>query len=453
MEEYMRRILTLSGKRLEKFALKSGKPLPERDMVKRLFEEVEISLNSGESRVILLHGLRGVGKTTMLAQLYFKLLGRVSEKRIIYVSVDEIKMLGFRLMDVFESYEHAIGERLEELSEPTVFLLDEVHYDENWDLALKVAHDRAKNLVVVATGSSAMEIKLSTDLARRAKRLHVTPLTFTEYLHLKGIHTDAWIKDDLKKLLLTGEADGIEEKIREVLLGFDPIEVERYLVSGSLPLALSSREPLEDAYSIVERIVHWDLANAGFSREILEKAFSLMLMLASGESLNYDRLTARLGISRPVLAKLLSALEALEVIFPVRAYGSLGKAVRKTPKYKFLAPALRAAILNRFGFLETDEKTLGNLLEDAVALYLYLMAGRNLGLVTYDASKGGADFILSTPREKVVIEVGWGEKDDRQVRRTMRKVKADRGVVVHGGAFKRRGNIIWLPNEWFLLML
>jgi len=169
--------------------------------------------------------------------------------------------------------------------------------------------------------------------------------------------------------------------------------------------------------------------------------------------LNYDKLTARLGISRPVLAKLLSALEALEVIFPVRAYGSLGKAVRKTPKYKFLAPSLRAAILNRFGFLETDEKTLGNLLEDAVALYLYLMAGRNLGLVTYDASKGGADFILSTPREKVVIEVGWGEKDDRQVRRTMRKVKADKGIVVHGGAFKQKGNIIWLPNEWFLLML
>ncbi len=453
MEEYMRRTLTLGGTRLEKFAFKNGKPLPERPLLKKLMEEVDTFLNSGINRVVLLYGLRGVGKTTMLAQLYFKLLGMVRERRILYVSVDEVKMLGFHLPEVFEGYEHAIGERLEELSEPTVFLIDEAHYDEKWDLALKVAYDRARNLMIIATGSSAMEIKLSTDLARRAKKIHVTPLTFTEYLLLKGIHVDERIKSNFRKLLLTGEVDKTGEKIPRVLSSFDPIEVERYLISGSLPLALSSKEPLEEAYSIVERTVHWDLANMGFSREVLEKAFSLMLMLASGESLNYDRLTARLGISRPVLARLFSALEALEVVFPVRAYGSLGKAVRKTPKYKFLAPALRAAILNRFGFLDVDEKTLGNLLEDAVALYLYLMARENLGSVTYDAEKGGADFILSTPRGKVVVEVGWGEKDDRQVRKTMRKIKAERGLVVHGGEVRREGEVIWLPKEWFLLML
>jgi len=453
MEEYMRRTLTLGGARLEKFAFKNGKPLPERPLLTELMNEAETFLNSGRNRVILLYGLRGVGKTTMLAQLYFKLLDRMREKRILYISVDDVRMLGFQLREVFESYEHAIGERLEELSEPTVFLIDEVHYDERWDLALKVAYDRARNLMIIATGSSAMELKLSTDLARRAKRIHVTPLTFTEYLLLKGIHVDEGIKGDLRKLLLTGDADGIEEKIPRVLSSFDPIEVEKYLITGSLPLALSSSEPLEETYSIVERIVHWDLANIGFSREVLEKAFSLMLMLASGESLNYDKLTARLGISRPVLAKLLSALEVLEVIFPVRAYGSLGKAVRKTPKYKFLAPALRATILNRFGFLEMDKKTLGNLFEDAVALYLYLLARENLGSVTYDAEKGGADFILSTPRERVVVEVGWGEKDDRQVRKTMRKAKAERGIVVHGGEFRREGDVIWLPKEWFLLML
>jgi len=452
MEEYLRRIMALGGKRLEKFAFEDGKPFPERPLVERLMEEVESFLSSGRSRVILLYGLRGVGKTTMLAQLYFKLLGKVSEKRLVYVSVDEIKMLGFKLWEVFESYEHVVSERLEELSEPTVFLLDEVHYDEKWDLTLKVMHDKARNLMIIATGSSAMELKLSTDLARRAKRIHVTPLTFGEYLYLKGIRVDEKIRNELRNLLLRGEVSEIE-KMPRVLSAFDPIEVERYLLYGSLPLVLSSREPLEDAYSIVERIVHWDLANMDFSREVLNKAFSLMLMLASGESLNYDRLTSKLGVSRPVLARLLSALETLEVIFPVRAHGSAGKAVRKTPKYRFLAPALRASILNRFGFLEMNGKTFGSLLEDAVALYLYLIAKERLGSVTYDAEKGGADFILSTPMEKVVVEVGWGRKDGRQVRKTMRKVNAERGIVVHGGEFRRENGIVWLPKEWFLLAL
>lgn len=453
MEEYVRRILTLDGRRLEKFAFADGEPLPERPMMGKLMEEVKSFLSSGRGRVILLYGLRGVGKTTMLAQLYFKLLGKVSEKRLVYASVDEIKMLGFNLWEVFEGYEHAVGERLEELSEPTVFLLDEVHYDEKWDLTLKVMHDRARNLMIIATGSSAMELKLSTDLARRAKRIHVTPLTFGEYLHLKGIRVDEGIRNELKGILLGRGAEGIEEKIPGVLSAFDPIEVERYLLYGSLPLAISSREPLEDAYSIVERTVHWDLANMGFSTGVLEKVFPLMLMLASGESLNYDRLTSKLGVSRPVLARLLSALEALEVILPVRAHGSAGKAVRKTPKYRFLAPALRSAILNRFGFLEMNGKTFGSLLEDAVALYLYLIAKERLGSVTYDAGKGGADFILSTPGERVVVEVGWGRKDEGQVRKTMRKVKAGRGVIVHGGEFRRKNNIVWLPREWFLLAL
>lgn len=194
MEEYIRRILTLGRKRLEKFALKGGKPLPERPLIVKLMEEIRGFLGSGENRVILLYGLRGVGKTTMLAQLYLKLIGEVSGERILYASVDEIKMLGYRLKDVFESYEHIIGERLEELREPTIFLLDEVHYDEEWDLALKVAYDRARNLMIVATGSSAIELKLSTDLARRAKRFHITPLTFTEYLLLKGIRVNEEVK-------------------------------------------------------------------------------------------------------------------------------------------------------------------------------------------------------------------------------------------------------------------
>ncbi len=39
------------------------------------------------------------------------------------------------------------------------------------------------------------------------------------------------------------------------------------------------------------------------------------------------------------------------------------------------------------------------------------------------------------------------------VRKTMRKVKAEMGVIVHGGEFRRKNNIVWLPREWFLLAL
>ena len=455
MEEYLRRSILLGSRRLEKYVFTGEKPKPERQILERLTKEIRGFLENPENKVVLLYGLRGVGKTTMLAQAYFKFREKIKSERIIYISVDDASMLGANIREIFETYERMIGERLEELSEPTVFLLDEVHYDENWDLAIKTAYDKGRNLLIVATGSSALSIKLSTDLARRSKKIHVSPLTFSEYLLLKhNIQMEATLKDSLRKAFLSCNFNGVEDELRKALLKFDPIEVENYLIEGSLPVFLRSDDPLADAYSIIERIIRWDIAKMDFSEDTLERTFHLLLLLASGESLDYETLTSSLELSKPVVSRLISVLEKLEVIFPIRAYGSIGKVARKTPKYKFLAPMLRSAVLDHFDLLERDEKTLGVLLEDAVALYLYLIAREKGYSLTYDAQKGGADFILSmSTGRKIVIEVGWGKKGAKQVRKTMKKVNSDCGLVIHNGKFKVEQGITWIPKEWFLLML
>lgn len=229
----------------------------------------------------------------------------------------------------------------------------------------------------------------------------------------KGIKISEELSTALKNALLNCDFSRIEEKLEGVLVKFTEKDVEDYLIQDSLPIYLTSTSPLEEAYEIVRKIVEVDLVHEGLSKTTREKALGLLLLLASGESLAYDDLSSTLRLAKGTIDKLIEKLEDLEVIFPVRAYGSLGKVARKTPKYKFLASMLRSAVLYEFGLFglfERDSKMLGMLLEDVVVLYLHLLAKERKMRFHYDAQKEGADFILRGQSRGVVIEVGWGKR-------------------------------------------
>ncbi|WP_370519558.1 ATP-binding protein [Thermococcus sp. JdF3] len=455
LETFVRRTVDTADRTLKKYAFApNGKKRPERKLLSKLSQEVESFLQSKENRVIVLYGLRGVGKTTMLAQIYFDLLSRVPRERLVYLSLDRLYPLGIGLNDFIMAYERLIGERVEEFSAPTFLFIDEAHYDRNFGTTVKALHDSANNLMIIVTGSSSLPLKLDPDLTRRAKKLRVPPLTFTEYLLLKkGVPIPEKLSDALKDAFLSCNFTGIESILGDVLLKFSEKDVEDYLVHGSLPVYLNSENPLEDAYEILRKIIEVDLRHEGLGETTREKALGLLLLMASGESLTYDTITSTLGMSRDAVAKLLEKLEDLEVIFPVRAYGSIGKVARKTPKYKFLASILRSAVLYEFGLFERNSKTLGMLLEDVAAFYLHILAREKRLRLHYDAQKGGADFILSGRKMGIVVEVGWGKKGTRQVLRTMKKTNMDCGVVVHNGKLENRNGVWFVPRELFLLML
>ncbi|WP_237702114.1 ATP-binding protein [Thermococcus sp. AM4] len=455
IESLVRRTIDTAEARLRKYVFTpTGEKRPERKPLTKLKENVELFLQTRENSLLVLYGLRGVGKTTMLAQIYFKLLPQIPRERLVYVSLDKLRSLGISLNDFVRAYERLLGERIEELSQPTFLFIDEAHYDENFGITVKDLHDSVSNLMIVVTGSSSLPLKLDPDLMRRARKLRVPPLTFTEYLLLKKkIQIPEELSAALKRAFLSCDFSEIEEQLGGVLLKFTEKDVEDYLIQGSLPLYLASPNPLEDAYEILRKIVEVDLMHEGLSETTREKALGLLLLLASGESLAYDDLSSTLGLAKATVEKMIEKLEDLEVIFPVRAYGSLGKVARKTPKYKFLAPMLRSAVLYEFGLFERDSKTLGMLLEDAVALYLHLLAREHKLGLHYDAQRGGADFILKGHGEGVVVEVGWGKKGVRQVLRTMKKTGLTCGVVVHNGPLKKKGDVWFVPRELFLLML
>ncbi len=424
------------------YLLKLSSELPSRfDYARKLrkrflFEEltgfVDAYIDGGDPRTLLLPGLRGTGKTTLLGQLYFHTLSQTSD--VIYISADEVRLLGFSLHDVIERYFDVFRPKR------PVLLLDEVQYAENWDLTLKVLHDRRKALII-ATGSSALKLRESPDLARRAIHVDVKPLSFIEYLHLCG--------KDIKRVGLDALFEFNVEKLERALsLGAHYAgEAENYLKLGSLPLTLEMEERLayDALFSLLERIVYRDLPEfRNFDSSTLDSALRLLTLLATpkGERFSYEKLSKTLGISKSTVIELVRAFIASGLLIEIPPTGGLSKKIRRSPKLKFSAPSLRASLLSKFEVVEPAP-----LLEDAVALYL---SGE--GVLEYEPGKGGADFILKRGGKRYVIEVGLGKAGYTQVKRSMERTGADFGIVI-GKEFEVRDNLLMIPWWGFLSLV
>ncbi len=87
----------------------SGSLFPHRQLFYKLESYITQFINSESNlRWIVMPGLRGVGKTTILAQLFFSFRNKI-EKSILYVSIDEVKSkLNSNVLDP-DSFRRNIG--------------------------------------------------------------------------------------------------------------------------------------------------------------------------------------------------------------------------------------------------------------------------------------------------------------------------------------------------------
>src|SRR5690606_22822019 len=64
-------------------------------------------------------------------------------------------------------------------------LFDEVHDDDNWSKTLKILYDEARTAFILCTGSSALLLNQTADLARRMRIEKIYPFKFIEFVAAK----------------------------------------------------------------------------------------------------------------------------------------------------------------------------------------------------------------------------------------------------------------------------
>jgi len=470
--EYIQNQLNRSEDRLRPYVFATPTfTYPERHVVIRIKKYVKDFLaGQKDFRWVVVPGLRGVGKTTAMAQVFLSMKRSTHLKNsFLYMSVDDLVTRGLSLNDAIDAYEFILGKPFEKLDFPVLFFIDEVQQDKNWAAILKSLHDRAKNSVFIfCTGSSALSLQSNPDVARRAQFEKLYPLSFGEYEMIKrNIFPQSGLKEKIKDALY-GAKDAedaynrlklLESNVNSQWSRFDRVDIDEYLLNGTLPFTLKTITP--NAYDniniLLDRIIDKDIKELGqFDTPTLSAIKRLLFILADSDVMSINKVSGLVQLSYNTVMAVLDALEKAELVIRVPAQGSNASQARKPAKYLFMSPALRSALLSVSGIEGTYLTRKGKYLEDIAALHFYReFVAPHIGSLTHDPSQGSADFIIQiADKKQIAFEMGLGRKNFEQVKITMKNFKMNFGVVVCPTdlILSKEDNILKMPLGYFLLM-
>lgn len=430
----------------------------------RLKGRVKQFLDDEYSNNIVMPGLRGVGKTVLLFQIYNEFKENFDEAQLLYLTCDTLTgPVNSSLEETLDVYEkRVLGKRIENLDSKILLLIDEAHYQDDWDSIAKSFADRNQDKVMfIITGSSSLALEMSTDMTRRSDTERTYPLRFYEYELLKSRNTAGDLiyppTDTASNLFGACFKELGEPEARDKLLnnissnlrtGYFPkidndieIEIEKFLTEGGFPFCLGSDRDriFEKTIDVSRRVTDQDIVEmSDLSISSIKRGMAILQYLADAEETSGNNIASRIGnVSGTTVSNILEAYDNAGMLHTVNAAGSTRQVQSKPSKYFFTSPTLQASFLWLTGNFNMKSETLGSLLETAVADVIMRRKHTNSAIVNevfYDYEDGGADFVVKTSDERtVIVEVGWGDKKNKgpkQVANSLENVNGDYGIVV-----------------------
>jgi len=237
-------------------------------------------------------------------------------------------------------------------------------------------------------------------------------------------------------------------------------DIKKYLSYGTLPFSfmMPNETAVYDSISLLlEKIIKLDLPTLGnFDADTLGAVKRILFAIAENDTTSLGTLEEKFRISRLTIANIFEALEKAELLIKIPAYGSNMTVAKKANKYLFMAPTIRMSFFYFTGQENTYLTRQGKLLEDSIGSHLYReFILRGQGAIRYDSAQGGADFILQISNNKqLIIEVGMGDKDKKQIINSMKKIKSNYNLIFSNTELKldQELKIVLIPLDFFFLM-
>lgn len=431
------------------------------------------------NRFLVLPGLRDVGKTTILYQIYEYLIieKKINPENSLYFSCDRLKRTGnVDIFDVVNYYcETFHNSIIETLSQPIFIFVDEAQHDKEWALNGKLIFDGSKNIFMIFSGSSALKLSSNPDAAIRLLNIPIYPLTYSEHLKLKYKNFKNDISDSIIKMLFEGQTQNSSEIERRIINIYSDIqnynvyEWKNFLQFGGFPSSFyqNPKDITKKIVDMVEKVVTTDMINIeGINSNTQNLAFQILNYFAfqnPGE-VSIGSLSNLFDVKKSLVTKVLRILEKTQLIFHIEAFTSSVKRTTKPHEYFFATPSIKHNLALDVGnaILEDETAYFGKLLENYVASSFHNLDNRsNISYkIYYDDSKKkssdkNVDFIVQRGLEKPIpVEVSCGEKDYGQIKRAIKKYKSSHGIIISNNSpnIFINDNIICIPPEIFAFM-
>ncbi|MES2588940.1 MAG: ATP-binding protein [Bacteroidota bacterium] len=272
---------------------------------------LEKTLNSwlNKRKAIVLTGARQVGKTTLLSNLFGK------DEKVLFLNADEN-----RVRFIFEDL--SLPNLKDIIGRNKVLIIDEIQRLTNPGLLLKLIFDSFKDVQLVATGSSALEIsdKIFEPLTGRHVLFHLYPFSVSELYKDKSSFS-------------------VEE------------ELPFHLIFGMYPDICNYRSDAEiNLKNLANQYLYKDVLIWKNIRkpELLEKLLQL-LAYQIGQEISIHELAKSLRVKSETVESYIDLLEKSFVIFRLKAYSSNPrKEISKMSKIYFWDLGIRNAIIDDF---------------------------------------------------------------------------------------------------------
>ncbi len=466
---YLQQQIRTADERLRRFTQSPvGGKYPCRFMFAKIKRYIDGYLNkTATAKMVLIPGFRGVGKTTMMAQVCESYKNQGNE--VLFLSVEDARNLfGVGIAELMAAYEEISGINMESVKKPLLVFLDEIQADPKWAITLKSLYEKTANIFFCGTGSSAVILQTTTNLARRAIFEKMPPMCFSEYEMVKNNIFPPRLKENIRQAVYfsknAAEAYGklldIKTQVNQYWAKINRADIKKYLAHGTLPFAMMMPNDgaVYDSISLLlDKIIKFDLSTLNsFNMETMGSVKRILFVVAENDTTSLNSLEKRFGINRLTISNIFEALEKAEVLIKVPAYGSNMTAAKKPNKYLFMSPAIRMSFFYFTGQENTYLTRQGKLLEDSIGSHLYrefILCGQ--GAIRYDSAQGGADFVLQILNKKqIIIEAGMGEKHRGQIINSAKKIRSDYNLIYSNSELRIDNdfNILFVPLDYYFLM-
>ena len=261
------------------------------------FERELMKTIDWDSRLILIRGPKGVGKSTLMLQYILKNYG-VSDRHVLYCSADTGYFTTHTLVDTAAAFVRQGGTHL---------FIDEIHKYDGWSKQIKEIYDLFKHLKVVLSGSSLIQLNDGkADLSRRQDIYDMPGLSFREYLWFRTGKEIAPIT--LEELLANPT-----EFCMKVRKEYRPLEFfQDYLKSGYYPFSFEKKRTYK---TVIENVINYtiDIELTKYRNVSIENTGKIkaFLQVVSGMlpyQVDIAKLSKSVGIDRVTLLRYMKHL-------------------------------------------------------------------------------------------------------------------------------------------------
>lgn len=449
---------------------------PKRTFFTSLKSYVDKFLKNGsELRMIGLAGLRGTGKTTLMWQLANYILDNYNYP-IHFFNVNEITAAGYNLTETLEVFQSKVlKKRFNQITEPIILLFDEIHDSPYWTKVLKVLYDEARTAFIACTGSSALLLQHTADLARRIKIEKIYPFRFFEFITAKSyfnlnntIYPINSLSSKLREILffsqtinefyenITKVENDISEyfgKVRKNFKnGLDELIAE-YTKYHNIPafITLEEKSHINDMIkNLITRVIYEDMikiSESGKFNPVLIQ--NLLIQLAISDEININSLSNK-GIKKENISLFLEIMEKAELINILNPFGGAETKIWRNKKVFFMSPSIRNALLSIIYGHRIPTQYVGKFYEDLIVMYLRRILDIYQVFFSKTDNNVSPDFVVETGDKPIFIEVGLNKTTSKQLRNINKRY----GILISNKIEKTKidEDVIKLPLSTFLLL-